>query len=235
MFNPNAVVEVRPIDAHNRCLIIDDVLLEPERWQQQAVAHQALFATPSGNAYPGQEMPMPDYVTDGLIEFLRPLCKQHFNVRRMVDGCSRLSMVTQPPEQLKPRQWICHRDRLKISAGQMAIASVIYLFDQPELGGTHFFQPKQTPLATDMLVHDSSVMEAGPFAEKYALQPGFMTDSNAYFERTLTVPAKWNRMIVYSGMVFHSGDIRRPEAMSADPAIGRLTLNGFFTGRLGLA
>ncbi|MFY8123555.1 MAG: DUF6445 family protein [Silanimonas sp.] len=38
-------------------------------------------------------------------------------------------------------------------------------------------------------------------------------------------------MIVYSGTVFHSGEIAHPERLSDDPAIGRLTINGFFTCR----
>lgn len=46
----------------------------------------------------------------------------------------------------------------------------------------------------------------------------------------LTVPARLNRMIVYPGMQFHSSDIARPEAMSPDPLLGRLTFNGFFSG-----
>ena len=46
----------------------------------------------------------------------------------------------------------------------------------------------------------------------------------------LTIEPKWNRLIFYDGDVFHSGDIRAPERLSDDPAVGRLTLNGFFTG-----
>jgi hypothetical protein len=45
------------------------------------------------------------------------------------------------------------------------------------------------------------------------------------------VPAKWNRLIFYDGGMLHSGDIRKPERMSPDPRVGRLTLNGFFTSR----
>ena len=38
-------------------------------------------------------------------------------------------------------------------------------------------------------------------------------------------------MIFYDGSILHSGDILAPEKLSADPRIGRLTLNGFFTSR----
>jgi len=45
------------------------------------------------------------------------------------------------------------------------------------------------------------------------------------------IDAKWNRLIFYDGAMLHSGDIRLPERLSADPRRGRLTLNGFFTSR----
>jgi hypothetical protein len=38
-------------------------------------------------------------------------------------------------------------------------------------------------------------------------------------------------LIFYDGMLFHAGDIRTPDRLSDDPAVGRLTLNGFFTCR----
>jgi hypothetical protein len=38
-------------------------------------------------------------------------------------------------------------------------------------------------------------------------------------------------MIYYDGGLFHSGDIGEPSQLSADPRVGRLTLNGFFTCR----
>ena len=66
---------------------------------------------------------------------------------------------------------------------------------------------------------------------RYDMQPGYLYESNRYFERVAGVPAKWNRLIFYDGGVLHSGDIREPEKMSPDPRAGRLTLNGFFTSR----
>ena len=58
-----------------------------------------------------------------------------------------------------------------------------------------------------------------------------MREGNPWFERTAAVPARFNRLIVYRGDLFHSGDIARPDLLSADPALGRLTVNGFFTCR----
>ena len=38
-------------------------------------------------------------------------------------------------------------------------------------------------------------------------------------------------MTLYDAGFFHSGDIARPELLTADPATARLTLNGFFDCR----
>ena len=77
-------------------------------------------------------------------------------------------------------------------------------------------------------------LAAPAFFVRYSLQPGYLTDSNAYFEKTHSIPARWNRLLVYSGMLFHSGEISNPQALNDDPRTGRLTLNGFFTGRMTL-
>lgn len=235
MFNPNPVIQVLPIGDGQDCYVIDDALRKPEQWSGKAAAYRALFREPSGNAYPGLELPMPEGIEQMLLEFVTLHLARRFRLRRLRIGTCRLALVTKPPGQLQPRQWICHRDRLKIQPEERAIASVLYLFDNPGLGGTQFFRPKRDAAAIDRLVHDSSTLSAEAFTGKYGLHAGYMTDSNEWFEKTLSVPARWNRMIVYDGMVFHSGDVRQPELLSAEPASGRLCLNGFFSGRRSLA
>jgi hypothetical protein len=235
MFNSNPVIQTFSIDDEQVCYVIDEVLRKPEQWLEQALAHRALFREQAGNAYPGLELPMPENIEQSVLEFVTAYLGRRFHVRRLRSVSCRLAMVGKSPEALQPRQWICHRDRLKIHPDERAIASVLYLFDNPELGGTQFFRPKRDASAIDRLVHDSSTMSADAFSAQYGFQAGYMTDSNDWFEKTMSVPARWNRMIVYDGMVFHSGDIRRPELMSADPCAGRLCLNGFFSGRRSLA
>jgi hypothetical protein len=61
--------------------------------------------------------------------------------------------------------------------------------------------------------------------------PHYLAESNSWFERVASVPARWNRCIFFDGFGFHSGDIPMPEKLSADPLTGRLTVNGFFTSR----
>lgn len=232
MFNPAAKAQLVAIDGERPVLVIDDFLQDPESWVSRAEAFQSYFVAPERNAYPGHELRMPDEVTNMFVETLRPLLERHFAIDEILDSYSRLSMVTRQPNELEPRQWICHRDRLRIAPGRMAVASVLYLFKEPVLGGTKLFRPRQNASATDLLVHDSSTLDREAFSARYGLKPSYMTASNAYFEQTHEIAPKWNRLVVYDGMIFHSGDIQHPGRLSAEPKNGRLSLNGFFTGRL---
>lgn len=72
-------------------------------------------------------------------------------------------------------------------------------------------------------------MDRAAFAQKYRIAPGYQTASNAWFEKICTVPARFNRLIFYDGMLFHGADLVTPAGLTDDPANGRLTLNGFFT------
>ena len=57
--------------------------------------------------------------------------------------------------------------------------------------------------------------------------PCYMTGSNEAADLLEKVPAKFNRLIFYSGDLPHSAYISRPELLSTDPSTGRLTLNLF--------
>ena len=234
MFNPKASLQIINFDDQHKCMVVDDALLEPELWVKQAALYQDKFTSLPGNAYPGIELRMAGEVSKAIIDFIRIPAKQYLNTRRILDGYSRLSMVTKTPDQLLPCQSICHRDRLKIAPGQNAIASVLYLFKNPLLGGTSFYKPTKSKFVTDLFLQSSNMMSAEDFEQKFSIKPAFMTESNEFFDWIGTVPAKWNRLIFYNGMQFHSGDIQHPEMMVSSPESGRLTLNGFFTGRAGL-
>jgi hypothetical protein len=60
---------------------------------------------------------------------------------------------------------------------------------------------------------------------------GYLTASNADFEQVCTIPARFNRAIFYDGEIFHAAQIGSPALLDADPARGRLTMNGFFRFR----
>lgn len=235
MFNPNPRVQTLTVSGRPLCHVIDDALLEPERWIDHAVAHARDFEDSPHNAYPGPELRLPAAVSAQLDRFFGQHVRRLFDARRTLRVSTRLSLATRQPEELQPRQWLCHVDRMHTEPGQCVAASVLYLFRDEALGGTGFYRPLQPLAQIGQLVQDSASLSRDDFLARHTVQPGYMTTSNAWFEKLLTVPPRWNRLIFYSGMVFHSADIAHPERLSADPRTGRLTLNGFFTCRRNLA
>jgi len=228
-FNPNPRIERVPIVNGQWCYVIDEALLDPDRLVRFAAEQRAEFHIVDYNAYPGLLLPTPGEISDKLNAFFVDHLRKLFDARRVLHMHSRLAMVTLPPEQLRPYQRICHSDTMSPDPQHSLQASVLYLFRDESLGGTSFYVAKSAQVR--QLFSDAADMPNAEFMRRYDLQPGYLCESNRYFERVASVPAKWNRLIFYDGGLLHSGDIRVPERMSPDPGEGRLTLNGFFTSR----
>ena len=224
-FNPEPAVGFVPLPGGAQVVVVDDVLLDPDALVAWA-ARQA-FRPPRGFPYPGVVVPSPAGLSAGCADFFARHVASALQARRTLAHDVRLSMVTTPPSQLAPTQWQCHRDGIA-PPHSVYVASVLYLFRDPALGGTSFYVPRQSPDAIERLLRDSRALDAQAFGARHGLQAGYMDGSDAYFECVARVPAAWNRMILYDAGFFHSGDIGRPDRLSADPAVGRLTANGFF-------
>lgn len=230
IFNPTPRIERVPLSGAHSCFVVDDALLDPERLVAFAASQREAFRPVDFNAYPGILLPTPQ-VSVALNEFFLQHMRRLFDARRVIRMHSRLALVTVPPYLLSARQALCHRDSVGIGSEHSIQASVLYLFKDASMGGTSFYQPAIPERDVALLFHDASTLPGEAFAQKYALEPGYMIDSNRYFTKVASIPAKWNRLIFYEGSLLHSGDIRAPERLSADPTAGRLTLNGFFTCR----
>jgi len=228
-FNPKPRLAAWPLGPDAVCVVADDVLADPQALVDWAGAQH--FVPPAGYPYPGLVLQAPAELTQRVADFFALHARGSLGARRTLDLTVRLSLVTVPPAKLEPRQWLCHRDRIDDTGRLLFAASVLYLFRDPALGGTSFYQPRPAASETEQLVADSMRLDGQAFGARYGLQAGYMGDSNAYFERIATVPAAWNRMIFYDGSLFHSAEPGPPERLNADPALGRLTLNSFFTCR----
>lgn len=228
MFNPQPRIEAIAVTPQQTCWVVDDALLEPARMVEFAVAHRERFEDTSHNAYPGPELRLPEAMVQPLAQFFSQHLRQRFGLRRVQRATARLSLTTRPPALLQPRQSICHVDRMEMQPGQRIVASILYLFDDEALGGTSFYMPRRPMDELAVLLRESATMTAQAFEARHGIAPGYMVDSNDWFHRAATVPARYNRLIVYSGTMFHSGDIRRPDLLRGDPRTGRLSLNGFF-------
>lgn len=231
MFNPHPRIAQLPVGDGKVCVVVDDFFSDPQALRALAIEHASGFAPAAANAFPGLELPMPASFCDRLDEFFMQHVRRLLGARRTIELHSRLAMVTTPAGALRPIQRVCHRDRLSVPEGEMAAASVAYLFDDPSLGGTSFFRPRRSPAQTEALMRELAAMSGAEADRVLGAQAGYLAGSNDWFELVRTVPAAWNRAIFYDGGIFHSSHIADAAGLSPDPALGRLTLNGFFVCR----
>ena len=231
VFNPRPQIERVRLDNGGFCFVIDDALIDPDAVVQFAVTNRAKFSPVDYSAYPGRSLEMPASVAARLHDFFLAHLRREFDARRTLQVRCRLSMVTLPPQELRPFQSICHTDGQHIHPAQSLQASVLYLFKDEGLGGTSFYEFARSPRETDELLRDSQQLSAAEFTQKYGIKQGYITTSNDWFTQVGRVAAKWNRIVFYDGGMLHSGDVFAPEKLSDDPLSGRLTLNGFFTSR----
>ncbi len=233
-FNPQAQVRRLPIGDGQHGLVIDNALTDPEALVNWVDDH--LFEPAQDNAYPGQLMLAPPALTESLDGLFMQKVRGALGGRRTVERYARFSLVTQQPQQLRPCQWLCHRDRVAADPSRVLFAaSVLYLFQDPRLGGTRFYRPRCSAAELNQLLTDAQQLDGPAFQARYGIAAGYMGDSNAYFECTGQVEAAWNRLVFYDGAVFHSAQIERPDLLSDDARRGRLTLNGFYACTRALA
>ncbi len=230
VFNPDPTITVVPLAPGRSCVVVDDALANPEGLR--VWADSQVFAPPMGYPYPGLVCDVPGEMQQRVADFFTQHVRRHLGVRRVASLATRLSVISTPPERLDPIQWMCHRDRLaEANSGVLFAASVLYLFHEPEMGGTSFYAPRLPMAETELLVAHSQTLRAREFGARYELQPGYISGSNQYFERIAQVPAAWNRLIFYDGGLFHSADVSEAALLHPDPMRGRLTLNSFITCR----
>lgn len=229
MFNPHPTIRVLPINGPEVCVIVDDFLVDPQAMVNLALARRAEFIDALGY-YPGPELALPE-LAPVLEQFFTVHIRRELGARRTLSANCRLTLATRAPEQLKPLQRICHRDVNQLAPGEGAAAMVAYLFRDDQLGGTSFYVPRVSLDEALAVQREGARLDNDDFTRLIGTPPGYMTASNRFFEQVQEAPAAWNRAVFYNADVFHSGHITAPHLLDADPARGRLTMNGFFRTR----
>jgi hypothetical protein len=212
--------------------VVDDFLQNPEEVVALAASSSPHFNTPAGHPYPGPQLPLPEALSSQLDGFFDQHCRSLLGAGQAAGMHARFSRVMLDAARLDARQRICHRDDSGLEPGHTMAAMVHYLFQDEQLGGTVFFRSLMSPADTQQFLHDANTLDGTAFGDKYGIAPGYMTQSNRYFELIGRVPAKWNRAVFYDGAIFHSGDIQVPAAAGYQTGVGRLTVNGFFKSRV---
>lgn len=184
---------------------------------------------PAGRHYPGLRAPAPESYLQTRGDVLGAVLGDVFGISRGADliECN-YSIVTTPPEALTPIQRLPHFDGA--DAGKLAL---LHYLCPPEAGGTSFYRHRATGFET-ITAERLSAYDAALRAEiaETGLPPAaYFEGSSAQFERIGSVPAVFNRMVIYRGITLHSGDILQPEAIGKGLDAARITVNTFLSAR----
>jgi hypothetical protein len=229
--NPNRDIQASQLNEQQICVVIDDFLLNPQEAVVFACERAADFIGLE-RSYPGIVLPVDNALLGDLNRFIQREMSRLFPFcRGGIDFHTQFSLATLQPEDFTWIQRLCHSDP-RLEPGRVNFAALLYLFDPPEMGGTAFYQWKNPEFWQEMTARQRDDPNAGldVLQEKFQMfrdPPCYMTKSNEAAELLDMVPAKYNRLVFYSGDLPHSAFIENPELLSSDPAQGRLTLNCF--------
>ena len=229
--NPNLQIELVRLSDRLACAVIDDFLLNPDEAVEYACARAAEFERPE-RAYPGLVLPVDNRPLEAMNRFIQQELSRLFGFcRGGIEFHNQFSLTTLQPKDFSWIQRLPHSDP-RLGAGRVNFAALLYLFRDAELGGTGFYRWKDPEYWQRMTARQSDDPTAGldELRERFALfrEPArYVTGSNEAVELLDRAPARFNRLIFYSGDVPHSAYIEHPERLTDDPRTGRLTLNGF--------
>jgi hypothetical protein len=233
--NANADIDVRQIIDNHHCVIVDNFLRHPESVIEFACDNAAAFEL-QAIGYPGVLFDVDPNVMGNVRHFLKSKMSREFSFFKSdMRTSTYLSMATRQPDELAPLQRLCHSDPRE-QPDRRNYAALVYLFENEALGGTGFYRWKEQKLieeATALEIENagSSLDFLQQHFEMYREEPCYMSGSNEVAELLLEVPARFNRLVFYSGDLPHSAHIPHPELLTTDFARGRLTLNCFASVR----
>lgn len=233
--NPAADIQLEQFADDYSCVVVDDFLKDPDAVVEFACSHASEFSIPP-RSYPGVVLPVDETTMAEIYRFFRlEMSKQFSFLRGGMSMSSLLSMTTLQPAELSNLQRLCHTDP-KTRPGHENFAALVYLFKDEELGGTAFYRWQQQALlqeatAIDLDDPDAALSFLKQHFPTYEKPPSYMTESNEIAELVGMVPARFNRMIFYSGDLPHSAYITSPNLLTDDFSTGRVTLNCFASVR----
>jgi len=233
---PNPDIRMQQTGDGQTFAIVDNFLEDPKALVSNVGLYAGDFVTaPMGHPSRGRDIG--EKATQEIHSFFRAKLSKLFPFHRTgIRLKAFMSNVSLQPEELSAFHRMCHVDP-RTSPDHCTFAGMLYLFENPELGGTAFYRWKARDIAIRAYELGSQKGDAAAFryleehSEVYRKPPEYMTSSNDIAELLEVVPAKFNRAVFYDGEMPHSGHIMRPELLSSDPTKGRLALNIFASVR----
>jgi len=235
--NKSATIDVRQLSSGQSVAVVDDFLAAPDDLRAYAAANAVEFFTPE-KSYPGVLLNIDARPMNDIYRFIRfELGPRFAFLRSGAQFSSMLSMTTLQADELSNLQRLCHSDP-PATGTRLNFAFVLYLFKDEQLGGTGFYRWKEREAITQATaLENEDPYKALAFLKErfptFNKPPCYITESNEIAEQLDVVPAKYNRLIFYSGDIPHSAQILSPELLSSDVNDGRLTLNCFASVRFG--
>ena len=229
--NPGASLEHHPINEHYSAWVADDFLLNPEDVIAHAELQRDRFESPH-RGYPGEVLDLQPINFPEVTRFVRRQMSSLFSFARIdIEDSCQVSLTTQQPEKFSWIQRLPHTDHRR-TAGKDNFALLVYLFEDPDFGGTGFFRYRDEQfwqtMAPKQFENPDGGLDLVQTRYPMFLEPAtYPYESNEAFELITQVPARFNRMICYSGDVPHSACIPDAGLLTEDCRNGRLTLNSF--------
>jgi hypothetical protein len=220
--NPSRGTQVLAIGREQSPLLcIDDFLANADALM--ARTRDATFIE-LGSLYPGVRAAAPAGYAQALLAAVTPTMQRAFGSGPADDlELCAFSLVTTEPSKLKLSQRIPHFDGPEVRR----FAFIHYLCDA-RFGGTSFYRHRATgfecidpPRLAEYRGCITRQLDAHAPAAEYA------SGDTELFERIHSVPAQFNRLVIYKGNALHSGDIPHGLRLTEDARRGRLTVNGF--------
>ena len=221
--------QVHSIGEEGCKILIVDNLVPDARPLVDLAARMTPFPKPDGILYPGlrRYIGERDREAAAYVAFvcrrLAPLLSGAFGIDQFrVDNAS-FSLATRRPEDTVPYMRIPHYD----GVDQKAFAILHYLSEPPQ-GGTAFYRHRRTGF--ECISPDrAAAYQAGALQDfaDYGEPSDYIGASTEAFDRIFDVEGVFNRCLVYTGAMLHSGQLAGLANFSPDPRRGRLTGNVF--------
>jgi len=203
-------------------LVIEDFLADPEELVQIASAQRF---TEHARYFPGIRATAPQEYREVFAAGLQGTIAEHFDLSGEISfSLCAFSLITTPADQLTVPQRIPHVDSLAGSG----LACIHYLFKR-NLGGTAFYRHRKTGFEFVDEQRSATYLQS---LDAEDVRPenwgrGYINGDSVLFEQIARSEGIFNRLLVYRRNSLHSGCIAADFVPDANPASGRLSINGF--------
>jgi Family of unknown function (DUF6445) len=227
MLNRDADVKIFP-QGHEQApvIVIDDCLADPADWM--TLARESRYE-PMGAYYPGIRATVPAGRAAIMREQLGGLLRQAFAIAHVPPVLETFfSLVTTPPAALAPIQRLPHFDGVE----EDRFAVLVFLSGTAG-SGTAFYRHRATgfeSVTAARLPSYEAQLQAD--VQRCGLPPpAYIAGDTPLFEQVARYEARPNRALIYRSNLLHCAWIGPDTPLSADPAVGRLTINSFLFGK----